>query len=347
MANPSSESQMFNLRHIAKIAVPGLIVLAVTLLAGRTSAQPVQSQPQGGAFPYEYVNYTQQGHYYRIANAEVIVLGRVEVIKQIVGTEKDLDVGVWLRVESVIRSDNPGQKEGGKLFFRCLPLLEPYLPMQEGDRCLVLLERAKKWDDALILPTDMHYYPVSDDGKVVKFMKKAPTLKAPVPEEPTISAFLEETRKVLRETTLKEQAQSSTLVMIGTVTKSHQGSDEGAEDYSYVQVKPEKIYKGDPGEGDVTFVQRVNINRWTIRSLNRSVFKVGQRILCFANKDPTLSEPGPWNPEGETLWQFPHQRLSSLFIASSTGWRSRFKPIPLEQLYEDLEKWTEPGKGSH
>lgn len=290
-------------------------------------------------FPYQLVDYTREAHETRIQNAAVIAVGKVESYEEIAGTEKSRKWSIWLRVETLLRTDRSGQEQADRLYFRLVPLQPPHKPIEVGDRCLVLLDRDLRFDNALILPTELHYYPVSAEGMVTKFWKDAPTREEPVVREQALSTFLEEIRALLRAVSLEEQARACGLVLTGTVTDSRQG-DEGAADYYYVQVKPEKVFKGHPDGDTVTFIQRGNPYRWAVQALNRAAFKKGDRVLCFGNKDPTFSAPGAWNPKGEPLYVFPYQKNSSLFLASETAWRRGFQPIPLDELYAQLERWT-------
>ncbi len=335
------------LRAIALAALAALLLAPVAPAQSEVqgpqsgkSSRPLPSKDELTPFPYELVNYTQAAHEQRIMNAPVIVVGRIDSFHEIKSTEKALNWAVWLKVETFLRTDRPGQENAERLFFRCLPLMESFKkPIAVGDRCVVLLDRDLRIDNALILTTDTHYYGVSTEGQLRKFVKTAPTQDDPVLQEQSVSSFLEEIRRLLRSSSLEQQALSSDLVMIGTVTDSRQGVDN-ASDYMYVQFKPEKVFKGDPSEGSVTFIQRANPYRWTVSALNRAAFRKGERVLCFGNRDPTFSKPGIWNPTGETLHVFPLQRLSSLFVATDTAWRRGFRPIPLKQLYEDLARWT-------
>ena len=304
-----------------------------------TREEMLRPEDQLQVFPYQLVNYTKAAHDGRIQNATVVVLGKVESYEEIQGTDKSRNWAVWLRVESFLRTDRPGQEQSDRIFFRMLPLTKPYQDVKPGDRCLVLLDRDLRFDNALVLPTELCYYPVSEDGEVTKFWKEMPTAEEPTQRTQALSAFLEEIRGLLRAVSIEEQARRSDLVITGTVTDSHQGDDQ-ASDFYYVQVKPEKVFKGQPDGETITFIQRGNPYRWAVQALNRAAFKKGDRVLCFGNKDPTFSKPGTWNPKGEALYVFPYQKNSSLFLASSTAWRRGFQPIPLEQLYADLERWT-------
>ena len=212
-------------------------------------------------------------------------------------------------------------------------------PFAAGDRCLLLLGRDLRHDNALILPTDMDYYPVTPEGKVQKFMKTGPSKDDPVLEEVSLTAFLDEIRQLLKRVSLEEQARACELVVTGEVVENRQGLDS-ARDYFYVTIKPDRIFKGQLDGDTVTFIQRANPARWIIPALNRATFRAGDRALCFGNKDPTYSTKGIWNPEGETLYVFPFERISSLFLASDAAWRRGFRPIPLDQLYADLARWT-------
>lgn len=340
-------------RRLSTIAIALLGALG---LAGPAAAQSEGTAPRSGSqtlskeemlrpqeeletFPYKLVDYTAEAHETRTRNAPVIAVGVIESCEEIEGTEKDRNWGAWLRVETILKSDRAGQEQADRLYFRLRPLSPPYAPIAAGDRCFLLLDRDLRFDNALILPTEMHYYPISREGMVHKFWKEAPTREEPIIREVALSTFLEETRTLLRQVSLEEQARQCGLVLIGTVTESKQGT-EGAADYYYVQIKPEKVFKGQPDGDTITFIQRGNPYRWTVQALNRAGFKAGDRVLCFGNKDPTLSKPGTWNPKGEPLYAFPYGKASSLFIASTTAWRRGFQPIPLEELYAQLERWT-------
>lgn len=347
------------MRRLFPLALRVLVaaLLAAPVLPGIASAQVESSGPKGSGrqiipkeemlrpreelkvFPYQLVDYTREAHETRIQNAAVIAVGRVESYEEIPNTEKSLSWSIWLRVETLLRTDRSGQEQADRLYFRLVPLQPPHKPIQVGDRCLVLLDRDLRFDNALILPTEMHYYPVSPEGVVTKFWKDAPTREEPGVREQALSAFLEEIRALLRAVSLEEQARACGLVLTGTVADSRQG-EEGAADYYYVQVKPEKVFKGQPDGDIVTFIQRGNPYRWAVQALNRAAFKKGDRVLCFGNKDPTFSAPGAWNPKGEPLYVFPYEKNSSLFLASETAWRRGFQPIPLEELYAQLERWT-------
>jgi len=337
----------------ARIATALAVLLLACLQAG-TAAQERADQGQEWQrppflppadelepFPYELINYTPAAHEFRWKNAPVIVLGRVESYKKIDSTEKVLNYSIWLQVDEWLRTDRPGQEAKDRVYFRLLPLKEPYAPIQVGDRCLVILDRDARIDNALILPTDMHYYPVTEAGMVHKYHKAAPTKDAPVLREVPLAPFREQIRELLRRISIERQARTADLVMIGKVTHSAQGT-ERARDYYFVEVQPEKVFKGETGQGVVHFMQKSNVYRWTIEALDRAAFREGERILCLANKDPTYSQQGSWNPEGVDMYVFPFQRHSSLFIASTTAWRQGFRPIPLEQLHADLERWCAP-----
>ncbi|MBM4116390.1 hypothetical protein FJ251_01425 [bacterium] len=333
------------------------ILLAVPVLPAPSVAQVESSGPKGSGvqvvpkeemlrpkeelkvFPYQLVDYTREAHETRIQNAPVIAVGKVESYEEIAGTEKNRNWSIWLRVETLLRTDRMGQEQSDRLYFRLLPPLPPHQPIKVGDRCLVLLDRDLRYDNALILPTEMNYYPVSAEGVVSKFWKDAPTREAPTIREQALSAFLEEIRALLRAVSLEEQARACGLVLTGTVTDSRQG-EEGANDFYFVQVKPEKVFKGQPEGDTVTFIQRGNPYRWAVQAMNRAAFKKGDRVLCFGNKDPTFSKPGAWNRKGEPLYVFPYEKNSSLFLAGDTAWRSGFQPIPLDELYAQLTRWT-------
>ncbi len=306
------------------------------------AASPEQGQKpveEMQVFPYQLANYTALAHEVRIKNAPVVVVGKVESYSEIENTEKSRNWSIWLRVETFLRTDRPGQEQAERIYLRLLPLLPPYKPIEVGDRCLLLLDRDLRYDNALVLPTEMHYFPVSNEGVVTKFWKDKPTKDDPIIREQALSGFLEEVRGYLREISLEEQTKNSDLVMTGVVTDSHQGTEQ-SRDFYYVQVKPDKIYKGEIDGETVDFIQRGNPYRWAVKALNRNSFKEGDRVLCFGNKDPTFSKPGPWNPKGGPMWVFPHQKNSVLFLATRTAWRRGLRPIPHDELFADLERWT-------
>jgi hypothetical protein len=303
-------------------------------------AQGMKPTEEMQVFPYQLANYTSLAHEVRIKNAPVVVVGKVETYSQIEGTEKSRNWSIWLRVETFLRTDRPGQEKAERIYLRTLPLLPPYKDIEVGDRCLLLLDRDLRFDNALVLPSEMHYYPVSEEGVVSKFWKEQPTKDDPVIREQALSSFLEEVRGYLREISLEEQTRNSDLVITGTVTDSRQGTGQ-SHDFYYIQIKPDKIYKGQFEGETVNFIQRGNPYRWAVKALNRSSFKEGDRVLCFGNKDPTFSKPGPWNPKGEPMWVFPHQKNSTLFLATRTAWRRGVRPIPHAELFADLERWTE------
>ncbi len=309
---------------------------------GQSGTKPPQQEPGKGGrrvFPYELVNYTKPAHDVRIMNSPTIVLGTVESYDEIRNTEKTRNHSVYLRVESWLRVDRPGLESTERAHFRMLPLNPPHKPMKVGDRCLLLLERDLRFDNSLVLGTDYYHYLINEDGLLEKLTKHNPTADDPVIVEQSVSSFLEEIRTLLHQVSLEQQTYNSDLVMVGVVTDSRQGQDR-AEDFIYVKVEPEKVFKGDPGKGQVTFIQKANAARWAVQVVNRNSFKQGDRVLCFANKDPTYSRAGTWNPKAEPLWIFPYQRLSSLFLGGETAWRRAFRPILLEELYADLENWS-------
>lgn len=342
---------MIRFRSFSKNALLALVLVfagsqiaAAQPAQGKRGAVPRQDQlkptEEMEVFPYQLANYTQIGHETRIQNAPVIVVGEIESYEEIQDTEKSKNWSVWLRVETFLRTDRAGQETSDRIYLRTLPLQPPYQDMQPGDRCLMLLDRDLRFDNALVLPSEYHYYPVSQNGVVSKFWKDQPTRDDPTIREQSLSSFMEEIRDLVREISLAEQVKASDLVLTGTVTDSRQGEDQSA-DFYYVQVKPEKLFKGQPEGDTVTFIQRGNPFRWAIHALNRAAFKPGDRVLVFGNRDPTFSQPGPWNPKGQELWVFPYQKNSSLFLASRNAWRRGFRPIPLDELYADLESWSQ------
>ena len=326
-------------RAITAAALAALLLMAPS--APRAQQSPSRQAPDQGqkVFPYQFVNYTNPAHEMRIMSAPVIVLGRVDTVEKFEGTDKLRDIAIYLDVETWFRTDRPGLENAERVYFRCLQPEAPYEPLKPGDRIIALLERDLRFDNALVLGTDFYLYNVDEDGQVRKFVKARPTLDDPVLELQPLAAFLEEIRALVRRASIEDQTYNSELVMIGTVTDSRQGG-EGAEDYIYVKIAPDKVFKGDPGEGEVVFIQKANISRWALQALNRNSFKKGDRVLCFANKDPTYSRPGTWNPKGHPLWVFPYQRLSSWFVADTTTWRRGDRPILTEELIIDLEKWS-------
>ncbi len=342
---------MIRFRSLSQTILP---VIALLLLAGQAAwaqqapskravvprADELKPVEEMEVFPYQLANYTELGHETRIKNAPVIVVGEIESYEEIKDTKKSKNWSVWLRVETFLRTDRPGQETSDRIYLRTLPLEPPYEDMKPGDRCLLLLDRDLRFDNALVIPSEYHYYPVSNDGVVTKFWKDQPTKDDPTPREQSLSSFMEKIRGLVREISLEEQVRASDLVLTGTVTDSKQGEGQ-SHDFYYVQVKPEKLYKGQPEGDTVTFIQRGNPFRWAVKALNRAAFKPGDRVLAFGNRDPTFSQPGPWNPKGQEMWVFPHQKNSCLFLASRTAWRRGFRPIPLDELYADLERWSQ------
>jgi len=324
-----------------------ILTLAALLLAGTGPLAPVAEAQQleqqaletgGGVFPYELVNYTQAGHEFRVANAEVVVLGHVTGYREIQGVNKGLNWLVELRVESFLKTDRPAQKKTKTLSFRCMPLKAPYDEIREGDRCLVLLVRDQMIDNALILPTDMDYYPVGEDGQAVKFFKPFPTAEEPERREVPLATLREEIQSVLRRISVEQQARDAELVFMGTVARSHQAQEGMDPELVFTTVEPEKIFKGDPGKGLVTLVDRNNIQKHTLESLNRSGFKAGQKVLVFANKDPTFSATGSSNPQGEPRYRVLSGRQSVWFVARRNTWRSGMNPVPNDDFLAMIEK---------
>lgn len=326
-------------RTLASILLAALpAVLAPT---GAVRAQGVEDMPPPRSleiFPYAYVDYTQEGHDYRLWNTQAVVLGTIQSMRQIEGTEKLLDRSVTLRVESFLKMDRPWLQEDKKeIRFRCLPLQAPYDDMREGDRCVVFLVRDRRFDDALILPTDYHYYPVTEDGVVRKFFKDVPTSDAPVLREVGLSDFLRWIRSELQRISVEGQARNAELVFTGTVRHVSQGKGPLA-DYMVTEIAVEKLLKGG-GEKDVVRVHSLNnMERWTLATLNGPVFRRGEKVCIFANKDPTLSAAGPANPDGETRWKLYNGRQSAWDVHPRTVWRNGVWPIKTDEFFKTIEE---------
>ena len=314
-------------------------VLPLGAFAQKTSN--INSRTGQPVFPYEMINYTQAGHEFRVANSEVIVLGQVTEYKEIQGIDKGLNWRVTLRVESFLKTDRPGQAARDEIRFRSLPLMAPYEEIKVGDRCLVLLVRDQLIDSALILPTDLDYYPVTGEGVVTKFFKQFPTAEDPVRREVALSVLREEVQAVLRRLSVEQQVLDADLVLTGMVTRSHQGSGELDPSLVFTTIEPGKIIKGDPGKGVVTLIDRNNVQQFTLETLNRSGFKAGQKVVIFANKDPTFSKKGPNNPEGEDRWHLLHGRQSAWFVARRNTWRPGMRSIPNDEFMTLLVKQAE------
>jgi len=288
-------------------------------------------------FPYRYVDYTQEGHDYRLWNSRVVVLGQIESIRTIEGTEKLLDRSVTLRVESFLLMDRPElQKNKKEIRFRCLPLREPFEDMKEGDRCLVLLNRDDNTDNALILPADFNYYPVSEEGVVKKLFKEFPTKDDPRVREISLSAFLRDIRNKLRAISIEEQARKAELLLTGTVTDTHQGKDTES-DYFIAEIAVEKVFKGGY-EKDLIKIYALNdMERHTLETLNRPVFREGQKVFIFANKDPTLSAQRPGNPSAETHWKAYMGQQSVWSIFKRKVWRRGALAIEHDEFFQIIE----------
>jgi len=317
-------------------ALLGALVLPGALRAqDDASVSPPRSQ---NIFPYSYVDYTQEGHDYRLWNTEVVVLGQIVSLREIEGTQKALDRGVTLRVENFIKMDRPWLQEGKKeISFRCLPLQPPYLDMQVGDRCVVLLKREGDVDDALILPTDYHYYPVTEDGKVLEFFKEIATLDPPVIRELSLSEFVRHLRNELKRISIEEQARNADLVLTGTVRGTDQGRGPAA-DFLVAEIEVEKIYKGNAEKGVLKLHYLNNMERWVLATLNTPVVREGQRVCVFANKDPTLSLPGPDNPDGQARWTPYNGRQSVWTVHPRTVWRKGAWPIKTDDFFRTIEE---------
>ncbi len=322
-----------------------LTLLAILSLSPAAMGQGEEARnmvPPGGldVFPYQLVDYTQAGHEYRIHNSRAVVLGTITEIREIENTEKVLNWSATLRIESFLKMDKPQEQEGlSEIRFRYLPLQAPLKEFKVGDRCLVLLSRDSRHDHMLILGTDYHYYPVSEDGIVTKFFKEAPTADAPIIREVGLSDFLREIRRVLGRISIDEQAAGADLIFQGQVGSAAQGS--GAEGNFYiVNITPDKIYKGDPGEGDIKIYSVNNMNDQVLKTLNRPVFIQGQTVFIFANKDPTLSAQGPDNPNGEAKY-FPLSGKQSIWaVHPNTVWRYGTQPIKREEFFKKIDELT-------
>lgn len=291
-------------------------------------------------FPYQLVDYTQAGHEYRINNSRAVVLGTITSIREIEDTEKILNWSATLRIESFLKMDKPQEQEGlGEVRFRFLPLQAPLEEFKVGDRCVVLLSRDSRHDHMLILGTDYHYYPVSKDGIVTKLFKEVPSADAPVIREVGLSDFLREVRRVLGRVSIEEQAAGADLIFQGQVGSGAQGS--GAEgDYYIANITPDKIYKGDPGDGIIKIYSVNNMNDRVLRTLNRPVFIQGQTVFIFANKDPTLSAQGPDNPNGEAKYSPLSGKQSVWAVHPKTVWRFGTQPIKREEFFKKIDELT-------
>jgi len=328
--------------------VPFLIaLLCLPASAQVKKAPPLKSTPPPaaggtmGIFPYQYVDYTQAGHEYRIVNAQAVVLGKILSMREIKNTEKSLNRSVTLRVENFLLQDKPYPQEPREIRFRCLPLKPPLKDMEVGDRCLVLLTRDNRHDNMFILPTDYHYYPVSADGVVTKYFKEKPTIEAPLLREVGLSDFLHEVKRVLARVSIEEQARHADLLIQGTVEGGGQG--KGPEkDYYIARIAPDKIYKGDPGDGIVEIYSYNDMNKYVLRTQNRPSFRKGQKVFIFANKDPTLSARGPSNPDGRARWMLLSGRQSAWSVYPQTVWRSGRWPLQSDEFFHIIEKSIAP-----
>ncbi|MDP7022346.1 MAG: hypothetical protein QGH30_08345 [Candidatus Krumholzibacteria bacterium] len=289
-------------------------------------------------FPYELVNYTTAGHEYRMAHAQAILLGRVTQIRELEGTDKEMKWVADIRIERMVRADRPSLEKAKTCFVRYFPVGEFLENLKEGDRCLFLLRRDTTTDSGLVIPTEMHLYPVSEEGIATRFFKNMPTAEAPELQQLPLSKLVEQVQRVKRRISMEDQASRADLVMIGIVGDSRQG-DGPNSDHLFVQLSPDRVFKGDPGKGLITLQLANNVNRWTIATLSRPTFRKGSRILIFANKDPTLSSQGPGNPAGETRWTLPLGLHSTWAVARSTIWRRGDMPRSHEEVFEDLKRW--------
>ncbi len=322
------------------LALLATLSLSSIAMAQGGEARNMASPGNLDLFPYQLVDYTQAGHEYRIHNARSVVLGTITSIREIEGTEKSLNWSATLRIESFLKMDKPQEQEGlSEIRFRFLPLQAPLKEFKVGDRCVVLLSRDNRHDHMLILGTDYHYYPVSEDGVVTKFFKEVPTADAPMIRKVGLSDFLRELRRVIGRVSVEEQAASADLIFQGQVGTAGQGS--GAEsDYYIANITPDKIYKGDPGDGIIKIYSVNSMNDRVLRTLNRPVFIQGQTVFIFANKDPTLSAQGPDNPNGEAKY-FPLSGKQSIWaVHPKTVWRFGPQPIKREEFFKKIDELT-------
>ena len=162
--------------------------------------------------------------------------------------------------------------------------------------------------------------------------------------EIALSVLREEVQAVLRRISLEQMVLDADLVFMGAVTRSRQGSEGLDPDLVFTTVEPDKVFKGNPGKGIVTLIDRNNIQKYTLETLNRCGFKAGQKIIVFANKDPTFSKKGPDNPEGEDCWHVLHGRQSVWFVAKRNTWRPGMRPIPNDEFLTILTEQAEAAR---
>lgn len=319
-----------------------LLMIGATWVAAQGGGGTPQPQPVGGdkVFPYELVNYTQAGHEYRMRNSDAIILGRVMSVDLPEGADNTYMTFI-LSVEDVLHADNPKLEQREKVHVHCTQPPPPYDPIEPGLRCLLLLNRDPRYPGSLHLLTEMQYYPIDGLGRVVKFLKPVPTSDPPQPRRIQLATFIKEIRNLVRRISIEEQALDCEAIISGVVQSAEQGKGEMA-DFIVVRLEPEKVFKGKVDKGIVTIIQHANPYKWTLRSLNRPAFRAGDRVLVFANKDPTKSAVSPLNPEGEGHWVLPYERQSYLSLSRRNAWRHGVRPMPIEELYEKLERLTAP-----
>ncbi len=327
-----------------KLSLALIALLAMSSLALAQGGEDPNLPPSGEmrVFPYTLNDYTQAGHEYRIHNAQAVVFGEIVHLRELTDTEKTLNWVATLHIEEFLRMDRPAQQDGMKeIQFRFLPLSHPHEEMKVGDRCLVLLSRDRRQDSMLLMSTDYHYYPVSADGVVTKLFKEAPTVDPPLLREVGLKDFLAEMRRIIERISIQEQALEADLVLHGRVTEGAQGNGPES-DYYIATITPEKIYKGDPGDGDVMIHSVNDMIGQVLRTLNRPVFRKGQDVFIFANKDPTLSEAGPHNPDGEDRWMLLYDKQSMWDVHPKTVWRFGTQPIKTDEFFQTIEELTAP-----
>jgi hypothetical protein len=325
-------------RRFAPVLFALMLVPAIAMAQGDN---PPLSPDEMGIFPYMYVDYTQAGHEYRLVNSRAVVLGEILSMRDIEGTEKTLNRSVTLRVESFLLKDKAQQDGAREVKFRCLPLGAPLQDMKVGDRCLLLLVRDLQHDNMLILPTDYHYYPVSKDGVVSKLFKERPTIEDPLLREIGLSDFLREIRRVLTRVSIEEQAHNADLLFEGTVEGGAQG--KGAEkDYYIARIVPDKIYKGDPGDGIIKIHTTNDMEKYTLKTLNRPSFRKGQKVFIFANKDPTYTAEGSSSPDTTERWILISGRQSVWDVHPRTVWRAGRRPIKTDEFFQTIENVIAP-----
>ncbi len=174
---------------------------------------------------------------------------------------------------------------------------------------------------------------------VTKLFKEAPTVDPPLVREVGLQDFLREMRQVIGRISIQEQALKADLIFHGKVTHGAQGSGP-EKDYYLATITPEKIYKGDPGDGDITIYSINDMIGQVLRTLNRPVFRKGQDVFIFANKDPTLSAAGPENPDGEDRWMLLYDKQSMWDVHPRTVWRFGTQPIKTDEFFQTIEELT-------